>query len=234
MNSARPYPPSAQRIAEARASGHHPRASLVASNVALVGALGLGFMLGARWFAGLVALFRDTMRAWSRGDGAGAYRLLESHARGALLSCAFAALGLTLLVTAACVLARGPRGGRASGPARARFPRLAPGRTAPLLFVLGLALVSGLALAEVLALDAPRLFGLASRWAWGVALVALLTLIVDVAFAQARFYASLRMTRRELLDEQRAAFGAPELRALRQRLLRQARALTQRASAGGE
>lgn len=234
MNSARPYPPSAQRIAEARASGHHPRASLVCGNAALVVALALGFLLGARWFAGLVALFRATMSAWSRADAAGAYRLLTRYAHGTLLSCTLAALGLTLLVTASCVLARGPRGGRAREPARARFPRLAPGRTAPLLFALGLALVTGLSLGEVLALDASSLLGLASRWAWGVALIAVLTLIVDVAFAQARFYASLRMTRRELLDEQRAAFGAPELRALRQRLLREAQKLTRRTPAGGE
>jgi flagellar biosynthesis protein FlhB len=52
---------------------------------------------------------------------------------------------------------------------------------------------------------------------WASALVALtaLCLVTDIAFARARFFASLWLSPREYLDDQRATFGAPELRRAR-------------------
>ena len=220
MASARPYPPSAQRIAEARQSGHLPRPVLVATASAAVAVITLGFLFGERALRALTSAFVDAVTAVARGDAELAYALAhEAMARASFgAACALALVLVVVLTTQA--LGRGltlrGRGGRGI-----RFAALRPSRTGAALWALGLVLSTALALDDVIALEPHGVAELAGDFARRVLLLALACSLVDVAFARARFFRSLWMTRAEMKDEQRALFGAPELRALRSSRLRE-------------
>ncbi|MET0343752.1 MAG: EscU/YscU/HrcU family type III secretion system export apparatus switch protein [Polyangiales bacterium] len=219
MSSTRPYPPSAQRLADARAHGHVPRAPMVH-----VGATALALITGGAW---AIAALRDRLRdlavgpleALARGDRAHAFALVYTLTREVLVDLSAwlgAAWGLAMVAGFAV------QGVTLGWPKRGvQFPSLAPSRTAALLWIACLVLCAGLGAYE--AVDAPRdaLPRLIGTCAQHVFALTLPCMVVDAAFARARFRASLWLTRRELRDEQRAAFGSPLVRAARARLVRE-------------
>lgn len=220
MASARPHPPSEQRIDEARAAGHVPHAPLAGFAGGLLALVPTCFWLAPEVAAHLTDLLERPLLAAARGDSALARAEVGEHVR-ALLGWAALALGAAFVgVVLASALAQGLAFVRMRR-VRARFERMAPSRAASLLFCLGLALATGLALDDVGRLRPQQLAARAESWAVTLCLLALGCGVVDAAFARARWFASLFMTRRELLDEQRDAFGDPALRAARARARRE-------------
>lgn len=226
MASARPYPPSEQRLAEARESGHAPRLALVAICTSVIVLALMGVLALPRLWRALISFVRVAWIAVGSGRAPFAHAAF-SRLQGELLGFLTGGLlGVVGAVALACVLGRGAHFGFVPTRGASRFARLARGREAPFLWVLGLVACAGFALEDVAILEPGELTTRALIWLETVALLSLACALLDVAFARARFFASLWMTRRELLDEQRVAHGAPELRALRARLLREQREQT--------
>jgi cytochrome bd-type quinol oxidase subunit 2 len=134
---------------------------------------------------------------------------------GGLLASAL--VGVAVATALGVFLAQGPAFLRASSGPRVSFPRLVPGKTASLLWGLGLALFTLLTLSEWASFAPETLASHAASLAARLALWTALCLVVEVGFARARHFASLRLTRREHADELRAAYGLPALRAARAR-----------------
>jgi flagellar biosynthesis protein FlhB len=193
--AARPHAPSQQRIAEARASGHVPRVSMLGS-LGLIGSI----VVGSTQDFGLVALWE---RALAGQDVSAQLRSI-----GATLG--WCALAVWLLILIVSLLAQGP----SFVSQRKEFAPLRVDRTAGALFAL---CITGLSCAFVA--DAVRL-ELNASWLWILALVSAACLVVDIALARARWFASLWMTRREYKDEQRDQGPAPEILAARKRARR--------------
>ena len=216
MASARPYPPSAQRIAVARASGHVPRPALVALGSVWLTTMFVLWAYGAHLLHELATLFRSTVELCGRGDSALARAAVWSWVISASQS--FALIALAAFVSIALSLAFAQGASHAGRRAlRVRFAKLEVSRTAGALLSLSLLLTTAIALAELPLLEISDLAAFALRWASYAALFTLFCTFIDVAFARARFFRSLWMTRAELRDEQRSAFGAPELREARRR-----------------
>lgn len=195
--SARPHAPSQQRIAEARASGHVPRVPL----------LRLGGLLGA------MAVAAQQAHGFARELVA----LLEAPLSGVDPFAGLRALVLRTAWSLAVVLALVLLGSwLAQGPARgAREPKFTPqavDRTASVLFALGV-----LVLLAFFVLDVQLLELDLATYGWALALLSVACLAIDIAFARARWFASLWMTRREFLDQQRDHGVSPELAAARRR-----------------
>jgi AraC-like DNA-binding protein len=150
----------------------------------------------------------------------------QAHAHASeLLRTLARELGFALLAVALCVglgtfLAQGPAFARLSSFVSSRFAPLSPSRTASALWCLGLAFVTLLSLSEWLRFERAALVDLACQLAQRVALLTVACMAIDLGFARARHFASLWLTRREQLDEQRAHYGAPEVRVARERARR--------------
>ncbi|MDB4974117.1 MAG: hypothetical protein JWN48_2458 [Myxococcaceae bacterium] len=221
MTAARPHPPSSQRIAQARASGHAPHAPLVGFGCGLLAVFATGFWLAPRVERTFGELLRAPLELAARGRSA------EAHARalallGGLTSFVVGALVLVSVVIAlGCFAAQGPAFARLTGSLSTRLPTLRPSRTAGALWCLGLVVLWLVTLSEWTRFSQSSLGSVAYEVLQGLTVLTLACMVIDVAFARARFYASLWLTRREHIAEQRDAFGAPEIRAARQ-LARQA------------
>lgn len=215
--AARPHPPSSRRIVEARASGHLPRAPLAGFGLALLALLACTATLGPR-AAGLCA---DLLRVPVALVGTGA--ALQAQARAGELVQQLAALvgvalgSVVLAVALGVFLVQGPAFAQLSRPstASASFAKTSISRTASVLWCLGVVLISALSLSRWRELAQGNLTSLLAAWAQQLALLSAALMVVDIAFARARFFASLWLTRRERDDELRDAYGAPELRAAR-------------------
>ncbi|MDB4974794.1 MAG: hypothetical protein JWN48_3135 [Myxococcaceae bacterium] len=217
MAAARPHSPSAQRIAEARASGHLPRAPLVGFAGALLALLAGTALLGPAIAQRTAALLRGPLELAAAGRSREAHAqaelLLQQLARSAGLLLGLGCIAIALFT----LLAQGPSLARLSSSRSLRVASLRPSRTASALWCVGLCVIVLTTLASWTELERATL----SQWAVALATeLALLTVAcsaIDIAFARARFFASLWLTRREYLDEQREQLGAPELRAARRR-----------------
>ena len=215
--AARPHPPSSRRSAEARAQGHLPRAPLAGFVFALLALLASVWALSARVFALLTRLYGEPLALAASGRAPAAW------ARGVQLlgelgwACAQALLAVVVCVGGGLFLVQGPAFARASRAHGVVFPRLALSRTASALWCVGLLLITALALSQWRSFGRATLPALAEAWAGQLALLSVAALLVDVAFARARFFASLWLTRREYRDEQRLAHGPAEPRAERER-----------------
>jgi flagellar biosynthesis protein FlhB len=192
--ASRPHPPSAQRVLEARASGHLPRAALLW----LAGALGLlavGAAVGPNLGERLRASWSEELLRAAAGE--------PTHVRERLAALSSLLAGSLAVILALLLgvgwLVQGP--GFASWARRTHFERVGLDRTASLVWALGLVLLTGFTLADF------------ASWAWGFALLSVGCLVIDVAFARARWFASLWLTRREYVDMQREQAPAPEVRA---------------------
>jgi len=217
MASARPYPPSAQRIAAARAGGHVPRPLLVATAAGCMSLFASVLLLAPRGALLLSTFARESLLALGSGRREAAYALLASLQRELTELVCIALLISFSAVASACALAQGVAFGFTRARAGASFGELAPDRTAALLWAVGLVAMAASAIADALLSEPHELTSIASSWARQLLLLALGCAFIDAALARARFHGSLWLTRREYLDEQRAAHGAPEVRALRAR-----------------
>jgi flagellar biosynthesis protein FlhB len=214
MSEARIHPPSEQRLSEARRLGHVPvvrLAGLFGGWAAL--ALALGLAGPALWRA-LVTLLRAPLERAARGQPPAPGSL--AGALSPLALPLLALLGSALLATAlATFVAQGPAFGFASG-SRLRLAPLAPGRTARLLFVLGLPLVAGVSLPRLLRAEQADLVPLLSDLALHLAAWLALCALLDASLARAAHLRSLWLTRSEQRAEQREQHGSPEVRRARQ------------------
>lgn len=192
--SARPHAPSAQRIAEARASGHVPRVPLLRL-FGLLGVLAVGVLQAGAFARELRALFASSEAA--------PFPLL----RPLIQRTAWSLAVVLAVVVLGSWLAQGP----AFGVRRSKFVAQGVDWTASVLFALGM-----LVLLIFFVLDVQQL-ALEPSYAWALALWSVGCLAIDIAFARARWFASLWMTRREYLDEQRDQGVSPELAAARRR-----------------
>jgi hypothetical protein len=224
MASARPYPPSAQRIAEARASGLLPHALLAGPGALLLGVSLSAFVLGPRLGRASVALLRVPLELFEKGEPSRAYAQVDqalhefSYDVALGLSLTFGALVLARLMTQGLALA-------SLRPALSRsLPRAAPSRIASVLWALLVVLATTFSLADAVVLRTSELTSWVGAWLGWLSALTLACLAIDIAFARARFFASLWLTRRDYLEEQRAAFGAPEIRGERERMRRRVRA----------
>jgi len=209
MTSARPHAPSSDRIAEARASGHVPRAPLVGFGVGVLGLVG---------YAGTSATsrYREPLELAARGDVTGALERASTWLLDVGASLATALFVLAVAIAASIAVAQGPAFARLTRT-RVLPPPLRPSRTASVLWCLCLGALVARTVLEAPMLTIETLRAEASAFAWALVLITVACIAIDVAFARARFYASLWMTRREFLDEQRESHGAPELRSARAR-----------------
>ena len=203
-------------MADARASGHVPRAPLVGFGSALLAALGAAFWLGPSLARSCRELLSVPLALAAVGKAA------QAHARTAQLLTAIerdlacALLAVVLCVGLGTLLAQGPAFARLSSFVASRFAPLTPSRTASALWCLGVLFIALLTLSEWARFDRAVLVELSCALAARVALLTVGCMAIDVAFARARHFASLWLTRREQLDEQRAHYGAPEVRVARE------------------
>jgi hypothetical protein len=104
---------------------------------------------------------------------------------------------------------------------RRHFAHVSPPRTSKLLWSILVPLLAFSALREFVRV-APNTAGLElSRWLLRLSALSALLSVLDVVLARAGFMRSLWLTRREHLDDQREAYGAPEMRTERARLRRE-------------
>jgi flagellar biosynthesis protein FlhB len=219
MSEARIHPPSEQRLSEAQRQGHVPvvrLAGLFGGFTALVLALTIG--APSLWRV-LRELLRAPLERAARGEPPAPGALLASLAPLAvpvvsMLGCAFLATAL------ASFFAQGPAFGLAR--TRLRLPALRAGRTARLLFVLGLPLAFGLSLRRLLRAELADALALLEDFALQVSAWLALCALLDASLARAAHLRSLWLTRSEQRAEQREMHGAPEIRQARARLQREA------------
>ncbi|MFT3927226.1 MAG: EscU/YscU/HrcU family type III secretion system export apparatus switch protein [Myxococcales bacterium] len=217
MAEARVYPPSEHRIAEARRAGLAPRTSFVA--------LAAGLAVGGLWFEywggallqGLSQLWRVQLAAFERAEVPDAGAALRSQLPQLLwpLACAFVvyfvlALGLSFVAQGSARFLPMRRRTRAFPP----VPAPASGKA---LWVLAVFLASLGALHEWVRVRPDTAHLLAARWWFRLSALAALIGVFDALLARLVFVRALWLTRREHLDEQREAYGAPELRTARAR-----------------
>jgi flagellar biosynthesis protein FlhB len=221
MAQARIYPPSEQRIAEARRAGHVPRSSFVAfaSLLAVTSCALDGW--GDLSLQRLAALWQGLLEACARGEAQDAGQvLLDWVARGAWLLMALL-LALFLTAVGTSLWAQGSARRLPLQRLRRGFERANPPRTSKVLWSVLVSLLALAALYESMRV-APNTVGPTfSDWLMRLSALTALVAVLDVALARADFMRSLWLTRREHLDDQRDAYGPPELRAERARLRRE-------------
>jgi flagellar biosynthesis protein FlhB len=223
MAQARTEPPSEQRSAEARASGHAPKTLVVFSAVALA-----SLSASLSWLMPPIAhswrnLFAQPLTALARGLPLDA----ESHLRGALQTFAplLASLLLVAGVSSALVLAIVQGFRFRLWPARPRHAFPASGSSRLVTFALiasSTAVVLATCLYDALWMTTnEQVTDVLQDSALRISVALLLVAACDAALARAAFWRSLWMTRQERLDESREAYGSPELRAARERSRRE-------------
>ena len=217
MADARVYPPSEQRLVEARRQGHVPHTTLVSFAGAFV-AFALWAPRAAPQLSTEVAeLWRAALARAAEGRPLAAGTLLSE-----MLSSVLGTLSLGLaMMLAAMVLAlwlvQGVAWGLIVRSPRPRFERPRRDATAPLLLVSCALVVLGVTLFATFRLELVTLSEGLERWLLASSVCLVACAFVDAAFARARHMRSLWLTRREHLDELREAYGSLELRSERQR-----------------
>ena len=216
MSEARIHPPSEQRLSEARRLGHVPRAPLVGV-FSLWSALLVGLVLAAPtlWPA-LQELARAPLEAAAAGR---ALSLPSTPLHQLAWSLAWVLTSATLALALGTFVAQGPAWGGASG-SRLRPTPLRPSRITGLLFALGLPLLCLHQAGRALRAEPAQLAPLFRDFALHAAAYLAACALLDASLARAAHVRSLWLTRREQKDEQREAYGSPELRRARDRLRR--------------
>lgn len=221
MAEARIYPPSEQRLAEARRAGHVPRGSFVVFAAVLAG---VSFSLdgwGMSFLGRLGTLWREWLEGVAHGRVPDASQVLRERVPQ-LLWPSLASLGALFVIAAGLsFLAQGSARFLPFARVRRHFAPAQPPRASKLLWSLLVLLLAISALYEFVRI-APNTAGSElSRWLLRLSALTALVSVLDVALARASFLRSLWLTRREHLDEQREAYGSPEMRAERARLRRE-------------
>lgn len=229
--AAKIHPPSEQRIAEARSAGLVPRPAMAGFAVAFVALAACARLGGASLWQLIAELWRRPLEALAAGDAARARELAR-----ALLGQIGWRLAIALLVvwsSTALVLwlAQGPH---FALPGRARRPLSPPARgyLAPLLAALAACVLFAANLSPALWLEPAGVAALLSRFGAYLALLLALVAVIDVTSARTAFLRALWMTRQEFKDENREAYGSPELRRARAQLRREELRLAEQQSPG--
>lgn len=221
MSQARIHPPSEQRLADARRAGHVPRAPLVGLFAAFVTLMFWLSFAGPSLFATLGALYRLPLERAERGEPLPSLNELTPFLHSVALE-----LGIGFALTF-CALAlgtflvQGPAFGFGSA-VRLKLPKLRQGRTGKLLFVFGLPVVLFTQLPRVLRVEVASVASLLGDLALMTGMWLALCGLVEASLARARHIRSLWLTRAEYQDEQREAYGSPEMRRARDRARREA------------
>jgi type III secretory pathway component EscU len=220
MTEAKIHPPSSSRIAEARAAGFAPRPLLVGLSAALFALASWLHFFGRSLAQAFVRLLEVPLDAFAHDESAKALSLVAPLIADVLGQSALSALAVAASVVLGSLLAQGVRLSLARASTR-RFTAPKLSLEASLLAIVGLLALTSFALFDALWLEPEGLLGFAVRWLDQLALLFSALAIIDAAFARAQFFRALFLTRRELREEQREAFGAPELRAARASARRQ-------------
>ncbi len=220
MTEAKIHPPSRSRIAEARAAGVLPRPLLVGLSAALCALAACVRAFGATFVDRMARLMRAPLEALTRGDVALALDLVRHEIAPLARTLALTLCAIAASVVLASLLAQGAQLGFARRPQRPfTVPRLS--LTASALAIVGLLALCALQLLDALWLAPAEFPAFVARLLLQAALLFAALAVVDAAFARVAFFRALFLTRRELRQEQREAFGAPELRAARARARRE-------------
>jgi flagellar biosynthesis protein FlhB len=230
--AAKIHPPSEQRIAEARGAGLAPRPAIAGFAAAFIALTACARLGGESVWRLIAELWRRPLEALAAGDAARAHALAR-----ALLAQIGSRLVIALLVVwafAALVLwlAQGPHFAL-PGRARRPLPPPARGHLAPLLAALAACALFAASLSPALWLEPAGVAALLSRFGAYLALLLALAAVVDVASARTAFLRALWMTRQELKDDSREAYGSPELRRARAELRREELRLAEPPAPGG-
>jgi type III secretory pathway component EscU len=168
----------------------------------------------------LVRLLEMPLDAFAHNESAAALRLVAPLIADVLRQVALGALAVVVSVALGSLLAQGVQLSLPRATTR-RFTAPKLSLEASLLAIVGLLGLASFSLFDALWLEPADLLGFAVRGLNQLALLFFALAIIDAAFARAQFFRALYLTRRELREEQREAFGAPELRAARASARRQ-------------
>jgi len=220
MTEAKIHPPSRSRIAEARAAGVLPRPLLIGLSASLCALAACVRTFAATFSERLARLMREPLEALTRGDFARALELARAEIAPLARSLGLSLCAIAAALVVAYLLAQGPQLGFARQKRRAfSEPRLS--FTASALAIVGIAALCAFQLRDALWLAPAEFPAFAARLLLQAAALFAALALIDAAFARAAFFRALFLTRRELREEQREAFGAPELRAARARARRE-------------
>jgi type III secretory pathway component EscU len=214
MTEAKIHPPSRSRVADARAAGLAPRPLLVGLSAALFALASCVHSFGRSVAQDLATLLSAPLDALAHGESRAALDPIAPVIGRLLRTTAGAMLGVAVCVVLGLLLAQGS----AFAFPRANTRRLAAPRVsleATLLAIVGLLVLCSFALFSALWLEPMQWPDFGARFLRQLAALFLGLAIVDAAFARTAFFRALFLTRRELREEQREAYGAPELRAAR-------------------
>lgn len=213
-------PPSASRIEQARSLGSAPRPVLVglAGGFAAL-ALCLAFW-GPTLVRGLSVLLRAPLEAFAEGKPERAWRLVLPALRTLAVHALLISIACFVASALALFVAQGPSFGW-PGRGRGQFSEPEPVRGLTLLAGLVLLVVLASLLREALWVEPAGVSTLFGRLFTRVGLALCALAVIDAAFARAAFFRALWLTRREQRDEQREAYGSPEIRATRARIRRE-------------
>lgn len=220
MTEAKIHPPSHSRIAEARAAGVLPRPLLIALSASLCALAACLRAFGATFAEQLARLISAPHEALTRGDFALALALAQAAIAPLARSLALTLCAIAAAIVVASLLAQGAQLGFARRPRRP-FTVARLSFTASALAIVGIAGLCAFQLLDALWLAPARFPAFAERLLLQCAALFAALAVIDAAFARAEFFRALFLTRRELREEQREAFGAPELRAARARARRE-------------
>jgi flagellar biosynthesis protein FlhB len=232
MAGARIHPPSEQRVADARRAGLAPRPALAGFAAAWF-ALAAGLQLrGPVLWQQVEDLWRRPLEALALRDAGRARALAFSLLADIAGHCALLLAAAAACATLVAWLAQGPHFGL---PVRARRPFQQPARSPLAGALAGLAACAVFAalLSPALWLEPAGVALVLTRFAAYMAVVLALAAVVDVALARTAFLRALWMTRQELQDEQREAYGSPELRRARANIRREEVRVAERQDASG-
>ena len=224
MAEARIYPPSEPRFAEARRAGHVPRPSLVVLSCALIGVSGLLQGWAGDFVEALGALWGELLRGVARGQHPDPTAVLLERVPALLWPLAWWLLVVLAAGVGFSFLAQGSARFVPFARPRRAFERASPPSASKLLWALVVTALAVAALQDLTRVTPSSAGAVVAHWLTRFAALSALVAVLDVVLARVRFVRSLWLTRREHLDDQREAFGAPELRAARARLRDEQRA----------
>ncbi len=222
-SQARSEPPSASSAEEARAHGHVPRADLAGPAAAWLALALLLTNYGNRFVLRLQNLLRDSLQtaATDPMPALGQQSSIAIETFGPML-----ALALVLCLGAMIVARSVAQGGIGFSlpwfTRRKHFDKVKHTRwLTGLLAAVLCTVVVGSALPAALRVETTELGPVLQSSAWRLAAAFALLAWIDAALTRAAWWRSLWMTRRERKEEEREAYGSPELRAARAHIRRE-------------
>jgi type III secretory pathway component EscU len=230
MTEAKIHPPSRSRIAEARASGVLPRPLLIGVSAALLALSLFVRAFGPAFARPLQALLHAPLDRFAHGESAPNVDQAVPHIAALLHSSALALGAVAACVILGALLAQGAQFGFARRNRR-RFSAPKLSLEASLLAIVGVLALGAFNVIDALWLELGAFPAFVERLCAQLAALFLALALIDAAFARAAFFRGLFLTRRAQREEQREAFGAPELRAARAKARQQLAFVDARGSA---